>query len=64
MYKWHKGGCDVILEAVAHEELWIWHAFFGMAGSHNNINVLQCFHVFSKLVEGQSPSVNYEINGH
>jgi hypothetical protein len=35
-----------------------------MAGSHNNINVLQCFHMFSKLVKWQSPPVNYEINGH
>jgi hypothetical protein len=36
----HKGGCSVVLEAVADQDLWIWHAFFGMAGSHNDINVL------------------------
>jgi hypothetical protein len=64
MYKWHKGGCDVILEAVAHEELWIWHAFFGMVGSHSDINVLQCSDVFSNLVEGKSPLVKYVINDH
>jgi hypothetical protein len=42
MYKGHKGGCNVVLEAVADLDIWILHAFFGMAGSHNDINVLQC----------------------
>jgi hypothetical protein len=30
----------LVLEAVADKDLWIWHAFLGMAGSHNDINVL------------------------
>jgi hypothetical protein len=64
MYKGHKGGCSVILEAVADQDLWIWHAFFGMAGSHNNINVLPCSNMFSRLVEGHAPPVNFVINGH
>jgi hypothetical protein len=52
MYKGHKGGC--ILEDVANKDLWIWHGFFGMAGSHNDINVQQCSTVFSRLVEGHA----------
>jgi hypothetical protein len=40
MYKGHKGGCSMVLEALADKDLWISHAFFGMAGSHNDINVL------------------------
>jgi hypothetical protein len=64
MYKGHKGGCSVVLEAVADKDLWILHAFFGMAGSHSDINVLQCSNVFSQLVEGHAPPVNFVINGH
>jgi hypothetical protein len=64
MYKSRKGSCSVVLEAVADHDLWIWHAFFGMAGSHNDINVLNCSSLFSKLLEGHSPPCNYTINNH
>ncbi|KAI5344669.1 hypothetical protein L3X38_012546 [Prunus dulcis] len=30
----------IVLEAVASYDTWIWHAFFGVAGSNNDINVL------------------------
>jgi hypothetical protein len=63
MYKGHKKGCIVILEAVATHDLWIWHSFFGMPGSNNDINVLQCSPIFSKLVEGHAPPVDFVING-
>jgi hypothetical protein len=43
----------IILEAVASKDLWIWHAFFGTPGSHNDINVLQRFYIFTRLAEGK-----------
>ena len=64
LYKGHHGYCSVVLEAVADQDLWIWHSFFGMAGSHNDINVLQRSPVFAKLVEGYAPPCNYTINNH
>jgi hypothetical protein len=31
-YSWHDEGCTVILEAVASQDLWIWHSFFAWQG--------------------------------
>jgi hypothetical protein len=64
LYKGRHGYCSVVLEAMTDYDLWIWHTFFDMAGSQNEINVLQRSPVFSKLVEGHAPPCNYEINDH
>ncbi|XP_048574564.1 uncharacterized protein LOC125555752 [Triticum urartu] len=64
MFKGHVNKPTMILEAVASKDLWIWHAFFGLPGSLNDINVLQRSPVFAKLSEGEAPKVNYTINGH
>jgi hypothetical protein len=54
--------CTVILEAVVHQDLWILHAFIGMTGTHNDINMLQCSPIFVRLTKGQAHVVNFEIN--
>ncbi|KAH1232925.1 Glutathione S-transferase T2 [Glycine max] len=40
----------IILEAVASQDLWIWHAFFGTAGSNNDITVLNGSNVFDEVL--------------
>jgi hypothetical protein len=63
MYRGHKKELTIILKTVTSKDLWIWHAFFGMSDSHNDINVLKRSLMFARLVEGQDPHVNYKING-
>ena len=60
MYKGDKGACSAVEEVATHD-LWILYSFFGMPGTHNDINVLQCSNVFAKLVEGHAPPVNFEV---
>jgi len=64
MYTSHCCEPTIILEAVASQDLWIWHAFFGMPGSLNDINVLDRSPIFTALAEGRIAPVNYTINGH
>jgi hypothetical protein len=53
----------VILEAVASYDLWIWHAFFGLPGTFNDINVLDRSDLLSDVTTGKAPAVNYTVNG-
>ena len=52
MYKGKEGKPTVILEAVASYDTWIWHAFFGMPGTLNDINVLNCSPFLVKVIQG------------
>ncbi|CAO2196728.1 unnamed protein product [Urochloa humidicola] len=54
---------SMILEAVASRDLWIWHAYFGLPGSCNDINVLQRSHIFSEFTRGEAPPVHFTVNG-
>jgi hypothetical protein len=53
----------IILEAVASHNRWIWHAFFGVTGSNNDINVLNQSHLFIGQLRGEAPKAEYSING-
>lgn len=52
-----------MLEAVASYDIWIWHAFFGAAGSNNDINVLDQSPLFTEQLQGRAPAVQFSING-
>ncbi|GAA0150709.1 hypothetical protein LIER_09587 [Lithospermum erythrorhizon] len=45
----HQGAATIILEAVSSFDLWIWHVFFGLPGTLNDINVLDRSPVFDDL---------------
>ena len=58
-----KKGSTIILEAVADHETWIWHAFFGMPGSLNDINVVNRPPLMSKIANDELPPVQFVANG-
>ncbi|GJT66250.1 ALP1-like protein isoform X1 [Tanacetum coccineum] len=43
--------------------LWIWHAFFGVAGSNNDINVLYQSSLFNDLKTGRALEIPFVANG-
>jgi hypothetical protein len=63
-YTGHSHEPTLILEAIVSYDRWIWHAFFGLPGSHNDINVLEHSSAFTELAQWRAPPVNYSINGH
>ncbi|XP_020266873.1 uncharacterized protein LOC109842405 [Asparagus officinalis] len=63
LYIGRSGSPTIILEAVADYDLWIWHAYFGMPGTNNDINVLESSNLFSNLAQGIAPPAHYVIQG-
>ena len=57
------GKPTIVLEAVASQDLWIWHTFFGPPGTLNDINVLDRSPVFDDILQGRAPKVEFIVNG-
>lgn len=51
-------------EVIASEDMWIWHCYFGLPISHNDINILQRSYLFAWLAASTSPPCNFTVNGH
>ncbi|KAL8112937.1 hypothetical protein AgCh_020306 [Apium graveolens] len=62
-YTDRSGHPTIILEIVADYDLSIWHTYFGLPGSNNDINVLESSHLFANLAEGIAPPAHYIIQG-
>jgi hypothetical protein len=66
---WHSqfrdkdGKSSIVLEAIADEELWIWHAFFGLPGVNNDINVLERSPLGLDLIDFKLHDVSFQVNG-
>nr|XP_043638195.1 uncharacterized protein LOC122609204 [Erigeron canadensis] len=56
-------GPTISLEAVASQDCWIWHAYFGVAGSNNDINVLNQSPLFNPFEDGTTPLVPFTLDG-
>jgi hypothetical protein len=54
---------SIVLEAVADQSLWIWHAFFGMPGSNNDVNVLDRSPLVTNMLWGPSEDLTFTMNG-
>ncbi|XP_021766673.1 uncharacterized protein LOC110731148 [Chenopodium quinoa] len=63
-YSGRNKNATLVLEAVADQDLWIWHAFFGISGSCNDLNILYRSPVFDDVLQGRAPPINFSVNGH
>ncbi|GJU47596.1 ALP1-like protein [Tanacetum coccineum] len=52
----------ILLEAIASNDLWIWHAFFGVSRINNDVNVLRQSPLFNDLKSGRAPDVSFVAN--
>ncbi|GJX53662.1 ALP1-like protein [Tanacetum coccineum] len=61
---WGDHGPDllILLEAIASNDLWIWHAFFGVSGMNNDVNVLRQSPLFNDLKAGKALDVPFVAN--
>ncbi|GKB37902.1 ALP1-like protein isoform X1 [Tanacetum coccineum] len=54
----------LMLEVVADQKLWIWHAYFGVPGANNDLNVLYGSPLFDAEIADIAPECPFVVNGH
>ncbi|GKD41742.1 zinc finger, CCHC-type containing protein, partial [Tanacetum coccineum] len=53
----------LMLEAVADQNLWIWHAYFGVLATNNDLNVLYDSPLFDDVLADRAPEAPFIVNG-
>ena len=61
MFKGKESGPTIVLQVVADTTLRIWHQYFGMPGSSNDINVLERSDLLHSLLNGRCPRVHHSV---
>ncbi|GKA47567.1 ALP1-like protein isoform X1 [Tanacetum coccineum] len=51
-----------MLEAVTDQQLWFWHAYFGVPGANNDLNVLYGSPLFDDLIADKAPEAPLQVN--
>jgi hypothetical protein len=54
---------SIILEAIADKSLWIWHAYFGMPSSNNDVIVLDRSPFVNNMLHGPFHDLSFVVNG-
>nr|GEV19618.1 zinc finger BED domain-containing protein RICESLEEPER 2 [Tanacetum cinerariifolium] len=54
----------MMIEAVASQYLWIWHAFLGLPGANNDLNVVYRSNLFNDVLDNVAPECPFTVNGH
>jgi hypothetical protein len=57
------GKKSIILEAIASEDLHIWHVFFGLSRSNNDVNVLDHSPLVHNVLTSEARDMHFTING-
>jgi hypothetical protein len=52
----------IVTEIVATGDLWVWHHYFGEAGTENDINTLDHSPLFLKVLDESFPRLSYVLN--
>ncbi|GJT92664.1 zinc finger, CCHC-type containing protein [Tanacetum coccineum] len=53
----------IMLDAVANQQLWFWHAYFGVPGANNDLNVLYGSPLFDDLLLDKVLEAPFVVNG-
>jgi hypothetical protein len=61
-YEDKDGNMSVILEAIADQGLWIWHAYFGIPDVNNDVNMLDRSPLVAEFLGGQSQGMTFTVN--
>ncbi|XP_023753879.1 uncharacterized protein LOC111902258 [Lactuca sativa] len=52
----------MVLEAVMSQDLWFWHAFYGVVGSNNDLNVIYQSPLSDEKYHGTGPDCLFYLN--